>query len=81
MEMFTIQEAAAKSGLSTSTLTRQIANGALVAEKMLGRWFVTPENLERYVQEHKGKQGFAQTSHPLHGKRGGGGRKKKEQGQ
>lgn len=85
MEGFmTLQELAQRLNLtSTDGLRHQIRRGVLSAEKIgtgaHAIWLITEEEADRYAREHRGRQGFASASHPLHGKRGGGGRRKRLQ--
>jgi len=77
VEVLTVNEAAERLALSPTTLRHQIANGVFNAMRLGGRYVVTIEEVERYNEERKGKHGFANPAHPLYGKRGGGGRRKK----
>jgi excisionase family DNA binding protein len=77
VEVLTLEEAAARLGLASSTLRHQIRNGALAAERLGGRYVVTAEAVEAYAQEHRGKHGFAAPSHPLRGRQGPGHRQKR----
>jgi hypothetical protein len=79
----TLQELAAKLGLAgAGSLRSQIARGMLAAEKIgtgqHGIWVVTDAEAERYARENHGRVGVASPAHPLYGKRGGGGRRKRE---
>jgi len=49
----TIPEAADALGLAASTLRWQIRNRKLRARRMGGRWYVSPEEVERYRREHR----------------------------
>ena len=51
----TIPEAAKALGLSPSTLRHQIKNRKLRAHKMGRGWYVTPEEVDRYARENRGK--------------------------
>lgn len=55
--MLTVPEAAARLGLSTSTLRHQIRNGKLRGQRHgpPGRtwWTVSEQEVERYRKEHK----------------------------
>ena len=78
----TLAELAATLGLKgPDSLRMQIKRGVLQAEKVgsgaRALWLIKAEEAERYTREHAGKSGFASPDHPLHGKRGGGGRTKK----
>jgi excisionase family DNA binding protein len=77
IEVLTLTEAAERSGLSPNTLRAQIKNGVLPATLAGKTYLVTADDLAQYVDERKGRHGVANPSHPLHGKRGGGGRRKK----
>ncbi len=76
-EVLTLKEAAELIGLSPQTLYLQVRRGKLAATKKGREFLVFKSEAERYARETKGKSGFAAPSHPLHGKRGGGGRPKK----
>jgi hypothetical protein len=39
---------------------------------------VTADDVERYERERRGRHGFANPDHPMHGKQGPGHRRKKE---
>jgi hypothetical protein len=71
------REAGERIGVSDNTLLIEIRNGALVAHKIGKQWVVTAEDLKVYDEKRKEPRGFARPDHPLHGKRGGGGRPKK----
>ena len=76
-EVLTLVQAAERSGLSPNTLRAQIRNGVLPATLAGKTYLVTAEDVAAYVETHKGRHGVASPTHPLHGKRGGGGRRKK----
>lgn len=76
-DMFTVSQAAARLGLHRTTLLRQITRGALHAKRLGSVWVISAAEVERYRHTHQGKQGVASPDHPLHGRRGGGGRRKK----
>ncbi len=76
-EVLTLAQAAEHTGLSPNTLRAQIKNGVLPAMLAGKTYLVTADALETYVETHKGRHGVASPSHPLYGKRGGGGRRKK----
>lgn len=48
-ELYTIPEIAESIGCSTRTVMRYIANGTLKAFKMGGKWRVSKDNLEHYL--------------------------------
>jgi excisionase family DNA binding protein len=78
IEVFTLAEAAARLGVKRNTLVQQVRKGSLHATKTGSSYLVTGEEIDRYEREHRGKHhGFESPDHPLHGKRGGGGRRKK----
>lgn len=75
--LLTMKQAAERIGLSANTLARQVKNGALKATLVGHTYLVTLTELERYDEQRK-VRGFAREDHPMHGKRGGGGRPKSE---
>jgi len=77
-EVLTLKDAGARIGVSPNTLLIQIRNGVLDAERMGKQWVVTADALAGYDERRK-VRGFARVEHPLHGKRGGGGRRKKDE--
>jgi len=77
-DMLTVTQAAARLGLQRATLLRQITRGTLHAKRLGSIWVIAAAEVERYRHTHQGKTGFASPDHPLHGKRGGGGRRKKD---
>ncbi len=77
-EVLTLTQAAERSGLSANTLRAQVKNGVLPATLAGKTYLVTANDLEMYVETHKGRHGVASPSHPLYGKRGGGGRRKQD---
>jgi len=74
--MFTLAEAATQLGVAHDTLRRQVRLGVLPAQKMGKQWVITAEDLAAYDVRRNGPRGFEREDHPLHGKRGGGGRRK-----
>jgi excisionase family DNA binding protein len=76
-EVLTLKQASERIGVSVTTQQQQAKKGVLRAHLMGKTWLVTATEIARYEREHKGRTGFAAESHPLHGKRGGGGRRKK----
>lgn len=79
--VYTLSEAAALLGLDRRTLYLQVKRGKLRAAMSGREYRVLGSEVERYREEVQGKHGFAASSHPLHGKRGGGGRQRKVQGE
>lgn len=77
VDVLTLTQAAEQSGLSPNTLRAQIKSGVLPAMLAGKTYLVTANDLATYVETHKGRHGVASPSHPLYGKRGGGGRHKK----
>lgn len=77
VEVLSLKEAGKRIGVSPHTLAQQADNGALTAQKIGKQWVVTVEALAAYDKRRKQARGFARPDHPLHGKRGGGGRPKK----
>jgi len=78
VEVLSITEAAKRLNVAPVTLRLQIQNGALRATKVGGRYLVTADDLAAYDGRRKQPRGFASPDHPLYGKRGGGGRRKKD---
>jgi hypothetical protein len=77
----TLPELASRLGLkSVGSLRAQVLRGALQAEKVGRDWIVTDAEAARYERENRGRRGFANESHPLHGKQGPGHRRKKTDG-
>lgn len=79
-EVLTTTQAAERIGVSPDTLQSQIRRGKIAAERFGRQWMIKANELQRYRDEVQGKHGFAAPSHPLHGKRGGGRRKKGDTG-
>ena len=80
-EVVTREEAARRIGITVSGLGQQTKNKKIKAINVTGRFRLYPiDDVERYIAEVKGKNGFASPTHPLFGKRGGGGARKKRQG-
>jgi len=77
-EVLSLREAGERLSVSPGTLLVQIQNGALAAQKIGKQWVVTASDLAVYDERRKQPRGFARPDHPLHGKRGGGGRPKKD---
>ncbi len=74
----TLPELASRLGLkSIGSLRAQILRGALQAEKVGRDWIVSDAEAARYERENRGRRGFANERHPLHGKQGPGHRRKK----
>ncbi len=78
IELLTLKQASARIGVSPNTLAIQAKKGALKAVKMGRSYLITADELARYDAQRKAPRGFASPDHPLHGKRGGGGRRKKD---
>jgi excisionase family DNA binding protein len=77
-EVLSLKQAAERIGISPHTLAQQAKKGVLRATLIGRSYAVTASEVERYRREHLGQRtGFHAPSHPLHGKRGGGGRRKK----
>lgn len=79
-EVLTLKEAGERLALSPQTLYLQVRRGKLAATKKGREYLVLASEVARYANEVQGKQGFANPDHPLHGKRGGGGRRKRGAG-
>ncbi len=74
----TLPQLASRLGLkSVGSLRAQILRGVLQAEKVGRDWIVSDAEAARYERENRGRRGFANTDHPLHGKQGPGHRRKK----
>jgi excisionase family DNA binding protein len=56
-ELLTLQEASERVGVSVSTLREQAQKGVLKASLRGRVWLVLASELDRYVNEHKGKPG------------------------
>jgi excisionase family DNA binding protein len=76
-EVLTIAQAAERIGVSSNTLYSQIQREKIQARRFGRQWMLTAGEVRRYIEETRGKQGFAAPSHPLHG-RGGPGRRRKK---
>ena len=77
-EVLSLKQAAERLGLSPVTLSEQARKGVLTATMIGHSYAVTATEVERYRKEHLGQRtGFQNPAHPFHGKRGGGGRRKK----
>jgi excisionase family DNA binding protein len=77
-EVLPLKEAARRLGLSPVTLRAQAKKGVLRATLVGHTYLVTATELARYERDHRGRHGFADPSHPMHGKQGPGHRRKKE---
>jgi len=75
-EVLTIPQAAARLGVKPDTLRQQVKRGMLSATRVGSIYLVTASEVARYDVFRKEPRGFARPDHPLHGKRGGGGRRK-----
>ena len=77
-DILTVTQAAARLGLHRDTLLRQIQRGRLHATRLGSIYVITAAEVERYRHTHLGKTGVASPDHTLHGRRGGGGRRKRD---
>jgi excisionase family DNA binding protein len=77
-DILTVTQAAARLGLHRDTLLRQIQRGSLHATRLGSIYVITAAEVERYRHTHLGKTGVASPHHPLHGRRGGGGRRTRD---
>jgi excisionase family DNA binding protein len=75
-EVLTLKQAAARIGLSASTLRNQIKNGALRGQVIGNTYVVTARDLAAYDERRKQPRGFSNPAHPMHGKQGPGHRRK-----
>ncbi len=76
-QVLSLQQAAERLNLSPNTLAKQAKKGILHATLIGRSYAVTSSEVERYRREHLGQRtGFHDPTHPMHGKRGGGGRRK-----
>jgi len=78
--VLSLQEAARRLEMSPITLRVQAKKGVLRATLVGHTYMVTATELQRYAEEHRGRHGFANPDHPLHGKQGPGHRRKKDDG-
>ncbi len=76
--MLTLKQAAERLGLSPETLRLQVRAGKMHATLAGKTYLVTASEVRRYDAFRKQARGFARSDHPLYGKRGGGGRPKKD---
>jgi excisionase family DNA binding protein len=77
-EVLTLKQAAQRLGLSAETLRLQVRAGKMHATLAGKTYLVTATEVARYDRQRKQPRGFANPDHPLYGKRGGGGRRKKD---
>ncbi len=77
-EVITLAQAAERLGVSRKTLVAQAKKGILHATLTGNVYLVTAQEVERYSREHRGRHGFANAAHPMHGKQGPGRRRKKD---
>ena len=75
-EVLTLSQAADRLGVSRKTLVAQAKKGVLRATLTGNVYLLTGTEIERYRDQHLGKHGFANPSHPMHGKQGPGHRRK-----
>jgi excisionase family DNA binding protein len=68
-EVLTVNQAAERIGITADTLYSQIRRGKVQAHAFGRQWLLTATEVQRYINERKGKRGFAAESHPFHGKR------------
>lgn len=76
-EMLTIKQAAERIGVAPGTLSIQARTGRLKATLLGHTYVVRASDLAEYDEQRK-VRGVARPDHPLYGKRGGGGRRRKE---
>lgn len=57
MNVLTVSQAAKLLGIEPATIRRQIALGAITAQKLGWGWVITSEEVERYATESSGKRG------------------------
>lgn len=76
----TLTEAAKALGITTSALSHARRRGKITGHAYNDRDYeYAPEEIERYRREvQSAPRGVASPDHPYHGKRGGGGRRKRE---
>lgn len=77
-EVLTINQAAERIGVSVQTIYSQIQRGKIEARRFGRQWMLTADEVRRYIEEIRGKQGFAAASHPMHGMKGPGHRRKND---
>ncbi len=78
-EVLSLQQAAQRLDISANTLAKQAKKGVLRATLIGRSYAVTASEVERYRKDHLGQRtGFHDPDHPMHGKRGGGGRRPKD---
>jgi excisionase family DNA binding protein len=68
-EVLTVNQAAERIGISPDTLQSQIRRGKIPAQRFGRQWMLTAPAIRQYIEERKGKHGFAAESHPFHGQR------------
>jgi excisionase family DNA binding protein len=68
VEVLSLSKAAERAKLSTSTLRTQIKAGVIPAIKEGVHYYIEAGELEKYINEHKGKHGYASPNHT--GRRG-----------
>lgn len=59
---FTPKEAAFQLGITGKALRRAIRKGKLEAQKVSGRWYISPENLSTYKATREAKQEEAKSA-------------------
>lgn len=75
-EVYAAADAAACLGVSVSSLRVQRVRGKISGIKVGRDYVYAAAEIDRYRREVSGRRGFAASTHPLHGKRGGGGKRK-----
>lgn len=75
-EVYAAADAAARLGVSVSSLRVQRVRGKIAGIKVGRDYVYAAAEIDRYRREVSGRRGFAAPTHPLHGKRGGGGKRK-----
>jgi excisionase family DNA binding protein len=64
VELMTLTEAAAYTGLTAATLRIQVKAGVIPHTKAGKLYLVDVKDLDTYIREHKGKHGFASPDYP-----------------
>ncbi len=72
--VLTATETAQRLGIALATLRAQRLRGQIEGTKIGREYFYTESEIREYRRTIQSARGFANPSHPLHGKRGGGGR-------
>jgi hypothetical protein len=74
-EVYAAADAAARLGVSISSLRVQRVRGKIAGIKVGRDYVYAAAEIDRYRRQVSGRRGFAASTHPLYGKRGGGKRK------